>query len=150
MATCVESIERSGLELSGFNKSDSAYVLCRAATYCAGYTPERADSIIHRTVLQSRFGDRLEKAVQGGFRHVVSVDNAGSYAELWHKGGSWYAVTGAGDKVSKADGSDKGGIFEISGVTKGMPLREAGTRFLEAVFGPASFAKSASGCGCGK
>lgn len=145
MSNCAVNLAKAGLSLADFDKSDSSYAACRAAAYCAGYSPENAEAVVHQVVMKSRFGDRLEKAVQGGLRHVLSVDNAANYAELWYKGGSWYAVTGA-TKDENGETVKKGGIYEIAGISKGMPLREASSRFLEAVFGPMGVAK---GCGCG-
>ncbi|KKL09757.1 hypothetical protein LCGC14_2562650, partial [marine sediment metagenome] len=43
----------------------------------------------------------LYKGAVGGLQHVISVDNAGSYMELWRSGeneGNYYATTGAAIK----------------------------------------------------
>lgn len=147
MPSCAQHLEKRGVEITGFSKSDSSYVACMAAQYCKGYqageSPAMVEALV-KGILSSRFGDELSKSVLGGIQHVISVDNAASYAELWHKGGNWYAVTGA--DMDKATGAvSKGGIYEVAGISKGMPIREAVPRFLEAVFGPSKFSK---GCGC--
>lgn len=147
MSTCTDRLQRAGVEISGFNKADVATAVCAASRYCKSYAPGSTDiRPLLKTILGSQFGDRLSKAVTGGLQHVISVDNAAGYAELWYKGGSWYAVTGASLDKSTSQ-VEKGGIYEIAGVTKGMPLAEASVRFLEAVYGPSRFDK---GCGCGR
>lgn len=147
MPTCTQTLETRGVEIKGLSKSESASVICSAARYCAGYPSHgQLSGSLVKSMLTSRFGDALSKSVVGGLQHVVSVDNGASYAELWHKGGNWYAVTGG--QPTGGPTVDKGGIYEIAGVVKGMPAPEATTRFLEAVFGPSAIGKG--GCGCGK
>jgi len=65
---------------------------------------------------------RLNKAAEGGIQHLVSVDNGAYYAELWGRGGSYYAVTGAG-------------VYQMPGLAKGAKLEEALDVFLEKVVG---------------
>ncbi|KKL27630.1 hypothetical protein LCGC14_2383200, partial [marine sediment metagenome] len=57
----------------------------------------------------------LYKGAVGGLQHVISVDNAGSYMELWRSGkneGNYYATTGAA-------------IKPLPGLAKGARLDEA-------------------------
>ena len=61
----------------------------------------------------------LYKGAVGGLQHVISVDNAGSYMELWRSGkneGNYYATTGAA-------------IKPLPGLAKGARLDEALDRF---------------------
>jgi hypothetical protein len=68
----------------------------------------------------SRF-PMLTKTVEGGFKHMISVDSGAVYAELWSKGDNWYAVTDAA-------------INLVKGIRKGMDARDAVPLFLKAVF----------------
>lgn len=145
MADCRQELAATNLTITGFSKAESVDALCQACRYNKAYTFNRP---ITKDVLASLTGSRwseLGKSVLGGLQHVVSVDNAAGYAELWYKGGSWYAVTGA--ELSKAFDSKttKSAVWEVPGITSGMKLAEAATRFLEAVYGPANLQK---GCGC--
>ena len=61
----------------------------------------------------------LYKGAVGGLQHVISVDNAGAYMELWRSGendGNYYATTGAA-------------IKPLPGLAKGARLDEALDRF---------------------
>ncbi len=132
------------LQVPGFPMKETASAICRAVPYIGGKdTPFDEAVSMSRT---TRWPD-VAKAVSGGMIHVISVDNARSYAELWHKGGSWYAVTGADlndPKVTKS--SNSWAVYQVPRVYKGMPLDEAATRFLTTVFG--SLTTKAGGCGC--
>jgi len=72
----------------------------------------------------------ISKAVSGGLQHVISVDNGANYAELWHRAGNWYAVTGAIEK--SGDVGDWQFIDAIGGVNKGMSITEVVPLFLKA------------------
>lgn len=59
----------------------------------------------------------LYKGAVGGLEHVISVDNGGSYMEMWRDGGDqYYATTGAA-------------IKPLPGLAKGARLDEALDRF---------------------
>lgn len=91
----------------------------------------------------------IEKSVLGGIQHVISADNGAYGAELWTKGGSWYAVTGA--SLAKATGVEAG-IHQIPGISKGMRLTEAVPVFMETLFGEVRLSKGGekAPCPCGK
>lgn len=144
--TCLSVIKASPTLLLGtpFPTDAFARAICRAVQY-------HSEPNIPQAIAKSRASiwPEISKAVQGGLVHVISADNAAGYAELWHKGGSWYAVTGAKPKdptptLAKADPWH---IYEIPGVTKNMPIEQATARFLGALFG-ASLRLGAGGCGC--
>jgi hypothetical protein len=135
------------LVVPGFSPQESASAISRAAEYSGA-----AGGLlgIAKKARTTRWPD-LSKAVDGGLQHVISVDNAAGYAELWHKGGSWYAVTGAelsGQAIRKSEDGGHGGIYQIPKVTKGMPIEYAATRFASAIFGPIPLKKG--GCNCGE
>lgn len=146
MATCSDTVQKTNVVITGFSKAESAEAICNAYRYNKAADRPLTSALlgeITRSVLSDKFGD-LNKSVLGGMQHVVSVDNAAGYAELWYKGGSWYAVTDAA--LSKAlTGKATEMIWEVPGIVKGMKLDEASVRFMEAVFGPANVQK---GCGC--
>lgn len=137
------------LVVPGFSQQETISALAKAIEYTAGAPQDLAAAI--KKARYTRWPD-LSKAVEGGMQHVISVDNAAGYAELWHKGGNWYAVTGAnlpGASVNKADagGGEPGGIYQIPKVTKGLGIGHASTRFASALFGPIPLKKG--GCNCG-
>lgn len=148
---CVDALVKSGSfpEVPGFSKSESAAAVCGACRYSKGYDERVGPTPAAIAKARTTQWPNLSKSVMGGLQHMVSVDNAAGYAELWFQGGSWYAVTDA--KLSRAfdSGATKSGIYEVAGITKGMRAGEATTRFLEATFGPLRLAKS-GGCGCGR
>lgn len=125
------------LSLPGFTKRESADALCAAANVA---NPDRPLTPRLARAMRTTRWPGLSKAVVGGITHLVSVDNAANYAELWYRGGSYYAVTGA-ELVRSADGGVQSGIYQIGGVTRGAPLTKAMPAFLEAAFG--------KGCNCG-
>lgn len=131
----------------GFSPQETISAVTKALEY-SGAGEDLAASV--RKARTTRWPD-LSKAVDGGMEHIISVDNAAGYAELWHKGGSWYAVTGAelpGVTVNKSvDGKGHGGIYQIPKVTKGMEIGYAASRFASALFGPIPLKKG--GCNCG-
>lgn len=135
-----------GVKIPGLSRSESASLVCRALDYYDPSVPlEKAVREIRRTAWPD-----IERSVSGGLQHYISVDNGASYAELWGRGGSWYAVTGApspsGETFMKSARWD--GIYEIPGVFKGMPAEEAAARFLDRLFSP-PLARGHGGCNCG-
>lgn len=137
---------RSDLSIPGYTLVESARAICRSIDYLdQNHAIDKAVEIV-----RTSHWPGLNKAVEGGMQHVISVDNAASYAELWSKGGNWYAVTGAtmpGDtSLKKAKGN---AIYEVPGLTKGMGLEEASARFLNKLFG-APAAKKAGCAPCGR
>lgn len=71
---------------------------------------------ILRASAETQFS-HLYKGAVGGLEHVVSVDNGGSYMEMWRDGGDqYYATTGAA-------------IKPLPGIAKGARLDEALDRF---------------------
>ena len=118
---CTELLEAAGTEpLPGRTPDESSAALCMAASVHQsalknGLTPE-----VLLELRTSRFS-KLSKTVEGGFKHMISVDNGALYAELWSKGDSWYAVTDAA-------------ISLVAGIHKGMDARDAVPQFLKAVF----------------
>lgn len=107
------------------SKAGAAYVLHQVARATPGGRVSKALAVgdvvtAYGSAFTPRWS-RIGKAVRGGIQHVVSADNGAYYAELWSSGvgkdANWYAVTGAG-------------IHEVEGITKGMPLSEALSRFL--------------------
>lgn len=131
---------------AGFSMSEMARTLCRAVAYSP-------DTSSPQTFAKARasFWPDISKSIEGGAQHVFSADNGSIYAELWYKGGSWYAMTGAdpnGDPSFKK--SDPWAPYEIKGVYKGMALEEASARFLSTVFTSRLVKAPAGGCGCNK
>lgn len=133
----------------GFSPQETATAIAKAVEYSVA-GQDLADSV--RKARTTRWPN-LSKAVEGGMQHIISVDNAAGYAELWHKGGSWYAVTGAelsGQAIRKSEDGGHGGIYQIPKVTKGMDIGYAASRFASAVFGPIPLKKGGCNCGGGK
>lgn len=143
MDECQEALRKSNLnvEIFGFTKSEAAEAFCTVCRYDKSYDGNINKALIQRT-LTTAFPS-VAKSVLGGITHCISVDNGAYYAELWHKGGSWYAVTGADLKKS----APKVEYYEIEGITKGMSLADASIRFAEAIFGPSNVVKAAP-CNC--
>lgn len=136
------------LVIPGFSQQETASAVLRAIEYTAGQAGSSLAEAV-RKARSTRWPD-LTKAVEGGMQHVISVDNAAGYAELWHSGGSWYAVTGAelsGEALRKSEDGGRGGIYQIPKVTKGMDIGRASIRFASALFGPIPLKKG--GCNCG-
>lgn len=130
----------------GFSPQETSAAVAKALEY-SGQADDLAAAV--RKARTTRWPD-LSKAVEGGMEHIISVDNAAGYAELWHKGGSWYAVTGAemsNGVISKSAEGQRGGIYQIPKVTKGMEIGYAAARFASALFGPIPLKKG--GCNCG-
>jgi hypothetical protein len=118
---CVELLKAASLdEAPGRTLNETATSLCLAAQVhkaaAGGLTPEALLD------MQTSRWPSLNKAIDGGFQHLISVDNGAVYAELWSKGDSWYAVTDAGINLA-------------AGIRKGMDARDATPLFLKAVFG---------------
>lgn len=143
ISQCQEALKKSNIsvEIPGFTKAETAEAFCTVCRYDKSFDGNITKSLIQRT-LTTAFPS-VSKSVLGGIQHVVSVDNGAYYAELWYKGGSWYAVTGAELKKS----TSKVEYYEIQGITKGMSLPDATIRFAEAIFGPSSVVKAAP-CNC--
>lgn len=136
------------LVVPGFSQQETVGALVKAVDYLAAAPQGLVEAL--KKARSTRWPD-LSKAVDGGMQHVISVDNAAGYAELWHKGGNWYAVTGAelpGPSLKKAVTSNEpGGIYQIPKITKGMDIGHATSRFASALFGPIPLKKG--GCNCG-
>lgn len=135
------------LVVPGFSTQETVGAIAKALEYSGGAAQGLATAV--KLARTTRWPD-LSKAVDGGMQHVISVDNAAGYAELWHKGGSWYAVTGAGmagPAVNKSDDGGRSGIYQIPKVTKGMEIGYAASRFASSLFGPIPLKKG--GCDCG-
>lgn len=129
----------------GFPTEGYTQALCRAVDYIA--EPNIAQAL---TKAKTSIWPGAGRSVEGGLQHVVSADNAAGYAELWHKGGSWYALTGAetdADETPTLKKSTRWALYEIPGIYKGMAVETATARFLSTFFGP-SLRKGPGGCGC--
>ena len=151
---CLEVLKAEPrLQVPGFTLRETAQAICRALDFMpAGSKIDQAVMAARTTVWPD-----VAKAGPGGLQHVVSVDNGANYAELWYKGGNWYAVTGAVDpKVSKAiqpgrilvpPMTDKwGGIYEIPSLFCGDGINRAVGEFLTAVFWQAKLEKGSKAC----
>jgi hypothetical protein len=139
----MKSASHSGVP--GFSIGESARAICRAMDYVVGRQPldKSVDAV------RTSYWPNLSKQVEGGLQHVISVDNAAGYAELWSRGGNWYAVTGAtmpGDASLKK--SAKWAVYEIPRLRKGLGIEEATAIFLSRLFGDEPLKKS-GGCNCG-
>ena len=143
-----------GLSIPGFSIGESARTICRAMDYSStsGSLQDRVSSS------RRSMWPTLGKAVEGGLQHVISVDNAAGYAELWAKGGNWYAVTGAAlptdEKVTKSSNgvplmkTGSPSIYEVPTLYKGMDLEEASARFLKSIFAsPTANSSDCKPCG---
>src|SRR6476659_5216173 len=121
---CSEALRKSNLsvEITGFTKAESEAAFCTVCRYDKSFNGDITKGLIG-TILSTAYPS-VSKSVLGGISHVVSVDNGAYYAELWYKGGSWYAVTGA--ELKKA--TTKVEYYEIPGITKGMSLPDAAVR----------------------
>jgi hypothetical protein len=152
MSRCTDIVESGGYQIIGFSKSETASAICAVARYCKAFDGKNISHEIIKGILTDRLGhdgrgNSLSKAVVGGLQHVISVDNAAGYAELWYRGGSWYAVTDAALSKAFDPKTEVSAIWELPRITKGMKLSEAVPIFLEAIYGPVSMQK---GCGCGQ
>ena len=143
VSECLAALKKSNLSVTipGFTAKEAGEAFCTVCRYDKSFDGNITKDLIQKT-LTTRWPS-ISKSVLGGIQHIVAVDNGANYAELWAKGGNWYAVTGA----ELAKGDTKLQYFAISGVTKGMPLQEVAPRFVEAVFGPLNLSKSAP-CPC--
>lgn len=128
LSKCTEALKSIGITgKAGRTADETASAVCLAAqahvSYdkAVGVTPELVGKIF-----STRWAG-LTKSVEGGISHFVSVDNGGYYAELWSQGENWYAVTGA-----KED-KQRGGIWEVPGVIRGMSAQDTVPLFLKAL-----------------
>jgi hypothetical protein len=118
---CTKLLEAAGFEpMPGRTLRESATALCMAASVHKAATDNGLTPEVVLDMTTSRY-PMLSKTVEGGFKHVISVDNGALYAELWSKGDNWYAVTGAA-------------ISLVDGIKKGMDATDAVPLFLKAVF----------------
>jgi len=134
----VDISSRPDLQIPGFTPAESEFVLgfvYNAVMPIAKSFGVESDEILSG-MRQTEF-PQLSKSVFGGLQHVVSVDNAANYVELWRQGGNWYAVTGA---IQKSQVADWDSINLIPGVSKGMRISEVMPLFL----------KSSLDCKCNK
>lgn len=122
--------------LAGFTQSESTIVLGQIekinGQLAKSLGMSRDDYL---TEITTSAWPTISKAVSGGLEHVISVDNGANYAELFHRGGSWYAVTGALRKSGELEWND---ISAMQGVSKNMSITEVVPIFL----------KSTGVCGC--
>lgn len=145
MNECQKSLQKSNItvEIPGFTAKEASDAFCLVCSYDKSYDPKAG---VSKELVGKALGSRwpgLTKSVLGGIQHVISVDNAAAYAELWYKGGNWYAVTGADLKKSLGL---SGGFYQIAGITKGMKLEKALPIFIETFFG--KMTSKAAPCPC--
>jgi hypothetical protein len=126
---CLELLKAAAVDAApGRTTEETATSLCLAAEVHKAAAGGLTSEVL--LDMRSTRWSSLTKAIEGGFQHLISVDNGAVYAELWAKGDNWYAVTGAG-------------INLIKGIRKGMNAVDATPLFLKAVFG-----RQGKGC-CG-
>lgn len=147
---CTEALRAVGvLGKAGHTAEETAAALCLAAQRHVDYEPVvgMTPALVGK-MFASRWAN-LTKAVEGGITHFLSVDNGAYYAELWSQGENYYAVTGA-DQDARDRTVQKGGIWQVPGVVRGMNAQDAVPLFLKALeegrFG-GQVGKN-RGCGC--
>lgn len=121
------------LSIPGFTNKETSEAFGLMADYLYKADDISANdlkALVTKTLTTNYSG--LEKSVLGGIQHVIAVDNGSYNAELWYKGGNWYAVTGAA--LQKATGVESG-VHMIPGITKGMSITKAVPVFMETLFG---------------
>lgn len=130
---------RTDLQIPGFTMEESTFAIKSAYDAMAPMAKSLKfpSEELLKNIRTSEW-PTLSKSVVGGLQHVISVENGANYMELWRQGGNWYAVTGAG-QLDKGEIGDWKDINFISGVTKGMSIREVVPLFLKAM-----------DCGCSK
>lgn len=143
---CADVLKASPeLLIEGYTPSETTKSICRARDYVSKGR-SAADEVVG---IRTSYWPQLAKAVEGGLKHIVSVDNGANYAELWAQGGNWYTVTGA---EFPEDGtlrkSKTAGVYALRGLKKGMSLEEATATFLKGMFGTPPLKKG--GCNCGQ
>ncbi len=122
----LQALQKSNLavQIPGFSQAEAT----EAFYHIYNLSGDAVDLKTSLTKALSSKWPGLEKSVLGGIQHVISADNGAYYAELWNKGGSWYAVTGA--ELQKAYDLD-GAFYAIKGITKSMKLSDVVPRFLD-------------------
>jgi len=128
--SCIEKVR--GLpnyaSAPGFPEQDYASALCFAIMADDSYNPEVGITANMLAKVQTSRWPYVGKAVFGGMKHLVSVDNGGNYAELWHSGENWYAVTGRENKVWGE------GIHQVEGIRRGATAHRATITFIRRAF----------------
>ena len=142
---CIDALRSIGVtSKAGRTEEETVAAVCLAAKSHADYDESVG---ITPTIIGKMFSTRwagLNKSIEGGITHFLSVDNAAAYAELWSRGENWYAVTGATkDKEDKG----QGGVWQIPGVIKGMVAQDVVPLFLTALQ-KGTFGGRRKGCNC--
>lgn len=129
---CVDALKSIGVtSKAGRTEQETVTAVCLAAKAHVDYDESVG---ITPTIVGKMFStrwSRLNKSVEGGITHFLSVDNGAAYAELWSRGENWYSVTGA--TRDKEDKRQDGGVWEIPGVVRGMGAQDAVPLFLDAL-----------------